>query len=37
MKAKTGKAMLGDDPNDLRLMRVMLQSAGSWYFDEKAR
>ena len=35
VKAKTGKAMLGTDPNDLGLMRVMMQSAGSWYFDDK--
>ena len=25
----------GTDPNDLGLMRVMMQSAGSWYFDDK--
>jgi lactose/L-arabinose transport system substrate-binding protein len=35
VKAKTGKAMLGNDPNDPGLVRVMMQSAGSWYFDEK--
>jgi lactose/L-arabinose transport system substrate-binding protein len=35
VKAKTGKAMLGNDPNDPGMIRVMMQSAGSWYFDEK--
>ncbi len=31
---KTGKQMLALDPNDGGLMRVMMNSAGSWYFDE---
>lgn len=33
--AKTGKAMLGDNLNEMSgLTRIMLQSAGNWYFDE---
>lgn len=32
---KTGKQMLALDPNDGGLMRVMMNSAGSWYFDDK--
>lgn len=35
VKAKTGKAMLGFDPADGGLMRIMMQSAGQWYFDNK--
>ncbi|MBM7567251.1 ABC transporter substrate-binding protein [Paenibacillus sacheonensis] len=31
VKAKTGKFMLTQDPNDLGLIRMMIQSAGSWY------
>ncbi|MFC5447076.1 ABC transporter substrate-binding protein [Paenibacillus aestuarii] len=31
VKAKTGKDMLTQDPNDLGLIRMMIQSAGSWY------
>ncbi|QFQ90026.1 ABC transporter substrate-binding protein [Lacticaseibacillus manihotivorans] len=31
VKAKTGKAMLSLDPSDLGLIRIMMQSAGSWY------
>ncbi|RKF14265.1 extracellular solute-binding protein [Alginatibacterium sediminis] len=34
VKEKTGKEMLGNDPNDPGLIRVMMQSAGSWYFDK---
>lgn len=34
VKAKTGKDMISLDPNDLGLIRVMIQSAGSWYVDE---
>ena len=37
VKAKTGKQMLGNDPNDPGLVRVMMQSAGSWYFDESGK
>jgi len=31
VKEKTGKHMLTQDPNDLGLIRMMIQSAGSWY------
>jgi len=31
VKEKTGKYMLTQDPNDLGLIRMMIQSAGSWY------
>lgn len=34
VKAKTGKALLTQDPNDLGLIRMMIQSAGSWYLKE---
>lgn len=34
VKEATGKAMLTQDPNDLGTLRVMLQSAGSWYLKE---
>lgn len=34
VKAKTGKDMLTQDPNDLGLIRMMIQSAGSWYLKE---
>ena len=34
IKEKTGKYMLSLDPNDLGQIRMMLQSAGSWYADE---
>ncbi|MBM7553884.1 ABC transporter substrate-binding protein [Thalassobacillus pellis] len=34
VKAKTGKDMISLDPNDLGLIRVMIQSAGSWYVKE---
>lgn len=33
VKAKTGKPMLSIDMNDAGAMRIMLQSAGSWYFN----
>lgn len=33
VKAKTGKAMISVDPNDLGIIRMMLQSAGKWYVD----
>ena len=33
VKEKTGKELLPLDPNDAGWMRIMLQSAGSWYFD----
>jgi lactose/L-arabinose transport system substrate-binding protein len=34
VKAKTGKALITLDPNDLGLIRLMIQSAGSWYLTE---
>ena len=33
VNAKTGKPMFSMDQNDAGIMRIMLQSAGSWYFD----
>lgn len=35
VKEKTGKYMLTLDPSDLGQIRMMLQSAGSWYTDEE--
>ena len=32
VKAKTGKAMLSDDPSDPNMVRILMQSAGTWYF-----
>ncbi|EIV99543.1 ABC transporter substrate-binding protein [Thermoanaerobacter siderophilus] len=37
VKEKTGKYMLGFDPADGGLMRIMLQSAGEWYFDKDGK
>jgi len=34
VKAKTGKEMLTLDPNDLGILRIMMQSAGQWYVKE---
>lgn len=34
VKEKTGKSMLTQDPNDLGLIRLMMQSAGTWYTKE---
>ncbi len=34
VKEKTGKALLSFGRNDGGLMRVMMQSAGEWYFNE---
>ncbi|MRN52636.1 ABC transporter substrate-binding protein [Paenibacillus monticola] len=34
IKEKTGKALITLDPNDLGLIRTMIQSAGSWYLSE---
>lgn len=34
VKEATGKDMLTLDPNDFGLVRMMLQSAGEWYFAE---
>ncbi|MBI9096103.1 MAG: extracellular solute-binding protein [Sphaerochaeta sp.] len=36
-KAKTGQYMLAGDKSDGGLLRIMLQSAGSWYFDENGK
>jgi len=35
VKEKTGKVMLGFVLDDGGLMRIMMQSAGKWYFDDK--
>lgn len=37
VKEKTGKHMLTLDPSDLGQIRMMLQSAGSWYTDEEGK
>ena len=37
VKAKTGKAMLTLDPNDLGIIRIMMQSAGQWYVKEDGK
>lgn len=37
IKEVTGKDMLTQDPNDLGLIRVMAQSAGSWYLKEDGK
>ncbi|MGO4565977.1 ABC transporter substrate-binding protein [Rhizobium sp. 2YAF20] len=34
VEAKTGKKMMGIDPNDAGLVRIMMQSASGWYFDK---
>lgn len=36
VKEKTGNAILTQDPNDGGLVRMMMQSAGAWYFDENS-
>ncbi|MBW3694256.1 extracellular solute-binding protein [Vibrio sp. T187] len=33
VKEKTGISMLGTNPDDLGLVRVMMQSGGEWYFN----
>ena len=33
-KAKTGQYLIANDKSDGGLFRIMLQSAGSWYFDK---
>ncbi|UJF19960.1 extracellular solute-binding protein [Vibrio sp. SS-MA-C1-2] len=33
VKAKTGISMLGNNPSDMGLIRIMIQSAGVWYFN----
>lgn len=37
VKAKTGKAMLTLDPSSLEQIRIMMQSAGSWYVKEDGK
>lgn len=37
VKEKTGKYMLTLDPSDLGQIRIMLQSAGSWYLKEDGK
>jgi lactose/L-arabinose transport system substrate-binding protein len=34
VEAKTGHKMMGTDPNDAGLVRIMMQSASGWYFDK---
>jgi lactose/L-arabinose transport system substrate-binding protein len=37
VKEATGKHMLTQDPNDLGLIRMMIQSSGSWYLKEDGK
>lgn len=37
VKEKTGKKMLTIDPSDLNQLRIMMQSAGSWYVDAEGK
>lgn len=37
VKEKTGKSMLTQDPNDLGILRIMMQSAGQWYVKEDGK
>lgn len=37
VKEKTGKDMISLDPTDGGEIRIMLQSAGQWYFDENGK
>ncbi|WP_410511717.1 extracellular solute-binding protein [Paenibacillus sp. BR2-3] len=37
VKEKTGKALITLDPNDLGIIRMMIQSAGSWYLTEDGK
>lgn len=37
VKEKTGKDMITQDPNDLGLIRMMIQSAGSWYLAQDGK
>ncbi|WP_160669821.1 extracellular solute-binding protein [Clostridium sp. C8-1-8] len=37
VKAKTGKYMLTLDPNDLGILRIMMQSAGQWYVKDDGK
>ncbi|MDD4573817.1 MAG: extracellular solute-binding protein [Sphaerochaeta sp.] len=36
-KAKTGQYLIANDKSDGGLFRIMLQSAGSWYFDKDGK
>ncbi|WP_152392050.1 ABC transporter substrate-binding protein [Paenibacillus guangzhouensis] len=37
VKEKTGKDMITLDPNDLGILRMMIQSAGSWYLKDDGK
>lgn len=37
VQEKTGKKMMAIDPNDAGLIRIMMQSAGRWYFDKDGK
>ena len=37
VKAKTGKDMIAFDPSSLETIRIMMQSAGSWYVKEDGK
>ena len=37
VKEKTGKDWISLDPNDLGILRIMIQSAGSWYLNEEGK
>ncbi|MBD2871607.1 ABC transporter substrate-binding protein [Paenibacillus arenilitoris] len=37
VKEKTGKDWISLDPNDMGILRVMIQSAGSWYLAEDGK
>ncbi|WP_433754144.1 extracellular solute-binding protein [Paenibacillus amylolyticus] len=37
VKAKTGKELLSLDPNDLGIIRMMIQTAGKWYTAEDGK
>lgn len=37
IKEKTGHSMLTQDPNDLGLIRMMIQSSGAWYLQEDGK
>lgn len=37
VEAKTGKKFLAFDPNDAGLTRIIMQSAGGWYFDKDGK
>ncbi|WP_104666032.1 ABC transporter substrate-binding protein [Ensifer adhaerens] len=37
VEAKTGKKMMGLDPTDAGLVRIIMQSAGQWYFDKDGK